>query len=217
VLDDAERRGAETILCLGDIAELGPQPREALGLARERCDVSVIGNCDGWLTHYDPMDAAPARADVGRWAIEQLGEEGLDWLRGLPLVARHGDVALFHATPAAYNEELPPDIADDQLRERLAGLRGPVLAGGHMHVQWTRRLGDRVFVNPGTVGCAEAPGSPAGGDRHRRYRAEAEYALVEDGRVELVQVPYDVERTRHAIRAGGMPHPDVALRRLADA
>jgi hypothetical protein len=79
-----------------------------------------------------------------------------------------------------------------------------------MHVQWTRTLGDRVFVNPGTVGCAERRGS-TGVDR--RFRDDAEYALVAGARVELVRVPYDVERVRHAVRAGGMPHPDLALRR----
>ena len=93
-------------------------------------------------------------------------------------------------------------------REPLDGVDATILAGGHTHQQWARRLGDRYFVNPGSVGLAY--------DHHQsedNFRADpyAEYAVVTvDGPgigVEFRRVPFEAEAVLRAIASSGMPHP----------
>src|SRR3954454_17184246 len=88
VLDDARDAGADDVVCLGDIAEGGPEPARCVALVRESAAAAIIGNCDGWLFNFDPAGVPPARAATGRWAIAELGEDGLAWLRGLPFSHR---------------------------------------------------------------------------------------------------------------------------------
>ena len=83
-----------------------------------------------------------------------------------------------------------------------------LLAGGHTHLQWTRRLGDALYANPGSVGIAydrHAPEPPA-------LRPLAEWALVtvEDGAVavEFRQVPYPVGDVQAAAERSGRPYAD---------
>jgi diadenosine tetraphosphatase ApaH/serine/threonine PP2A family protein phosphatase len=63
--------------------------------------------------------------------------------------------------------------------------------------------GPQLYVNPGSVGAAY--------DRHQppddfRYTAVAEYAVVTRAGVEFRRIPYDLEATLAAGRAGGWPH-----------
>ncbi len=46
VLDELDRRGAEKIVCLGDIVGYGPEPDECVALVRERAAWSLLGNHD---------------------------------------------------------------------------------------------------------------------------------------------------------------------------
>ena len=82
-----------------------------------------------------------------------------------------------------------------------------LLAGGHTHLQWTRRIGDALYVNPGSVGISY--------DRHDdplALRPLAEWALVtvENGAVgiEFRQVPYAVEDVPAAALGSGRPYAD---------
>jgi predicted phosphodiesterase len=64
-----------------------------------------------------------------------------------------------------------------------------LMAGGHTHLQWTRRIGEALYANPGSVGIAyDRSADPP------IVRALAEWALVTvmDGAVgvEFRQTPY---------------------------
>ena len=85
----------------------------------------------------------------------------------------------FHASPRNYEDVLLPESGDDAL-EPFLGHDAALLAGGHTHLQWTRRIGDALYVNPGSVGLSY--------DRHTDppvVRSLAEWALVtvQDGAV----------------------------------
>jgi predicted phosphodiesterase len=55
VLADLTRRGADEVICLGDVAAGGPQPREVIARLRELDCQAIRGNADGWL-----LDGLPA-------------------------------------------------------------------------------------------------------------------------------------------------------------
>src|SRR5207244_1453045 len=57
VLRDIDRRGADQIACLGDVATLGPRPAQVLALIRERCDLFILGNHDEYMFAPDAIHA----------------------------------------------------------------------------------------------------------------------------------------------------------------
>jgi predicted phosphodiesterase len=213
VLEDVERIGVDEIVCLGDVVQGGAEPAQTLGrLAALGCE-TVLGNADALLLEVptdSPEPITERLLEVREWTLSQLDSSQLDRIRSFaPSVRREPDgVALlfFHGSPGSYHDVLLPESGDGPL-EPFVGYDAALLAGGHTHLQWSRRLGDALYVNPGSVGISY--------DRHRdplALRPLAEWALVTvtDGAVavEFRQVPYAVEEVRAAAARSGRPHAD---------
>jgi predicted phosphodiesterase len=186
---------AETLLVGGD-AVLGPMPRETLALLRERGATFIRGNCDREV-------AAPSEGDEvwqrrARWAHEQLEDEALGFLRGLPHpltleVDGLGSVLFCHGSPRGDEEILTAITPPKRLDPILDGVRERVVVCGHTHAQFDRVVGDRRLVNAGSVGMA--------------YEGEpgiAAWALLGPS-VDLRRTRYDVEATAAAVRSSDFP------------
>ena len=57
VLADVAREGCEQMVCLGDVAANGPQPREVIARLRELNIPIVQGNTDEWLLNPQVVGA----------------------------------------------------------------------------------------------------------------------------------------------------------------
>jgi len=68
VLDDLAGRHVDELVCLGDVAAGGPQPREALARLRELGCRVVLGNADGWLLEGLPSEPEQEEGEVDRLA-----------------------------------------------------------------------------------------------------------------------------------------------------
>ena len=100
VIRDAENRGGfDLIWCLGDTVGYGPDPNSCLELLRRYELLAVAGNHDhaavGKMSVESFNDAAAAAA---RWTASQLGQEELNFLSGLPLVAIAEPFTLVHGS-----------------------------------------------------------------------------------------------------------------------
>jgi hypothetical protein len=71
VLSDSERRGVHGVVCIGDLAAGGPQPREAIERLRDLGCAAVRGNADEWLLGLHEIVA---------WERAQLTERDCEWL-----------------------------------------------------------------------------------------------------------------------------------------
>jgi len=194
-LEDIERLGVDEVVCLGDVAQGGDEPAKTLDrLAALGCD-TVLGNADAFLLEV-PADSneeiTERHLERREWTLSQLDDSHVEQIRSFaPVVHREiGGVRMlvFHGSPQNYEDVLLPESDDDALAPFL-GRDAALLAGGHTHLQWTRRIGDALFVNPGSVGLSY--------DRHTdppTIRSVAEWALVtvQDGAVaiEFRQIPY---------------------------
>jgi len=194
-LDDIERIGVEDIVCLGDVAQGGDEPAHTLErLAALGCD-TVLGNADAFLLEVPTDSNEPVterQLERREWTLSQLSAAHLEQIQSFaPVVRREIDgvrMLFFHASPRHYEDVLLPESGDDALEPYL-GHDAALLAGGHTHLQWTRRIGDALYLNPGSVGLSW--------DRHTDLpiiRQLAEWALVtvQDGvvAVEFRQVSY---------------------------
>lgn len=213
VLADVERLGVDEIVCLGDVVQGGTEPAETLDrLAALGCE-TVLGNADAFLLEVpsdSPEPVTERQLEVRDWTLSQLSSSHLEQMRSFaPVVRRELDgvpLLLFHGSPHSYDDVLLPELAGEAL-EPFLGHGAVLLAGGHTHLQWTRRIGDALYINPGSVGISY--------DRHADppvLRTLAEWALVTvaDGAVgvEFRQVPYAVEDVQAAALQSGRPHAD---------
>ena len=212
-VEDVERLGVEDIVCLGDVVQGGTEPAQTLDrLAALGCE-TVLGNADAFLLKIpadSPEPVTERQLEVREWTLSQLSSSQLEQMRSFaPVVWRELDgvsLLLFHGSPRSYDDVLLPGLGGEALEPFLAA-DAALLAGGHTHLQWTRRIGDALYVNPGSVGISY--------DRHEDppgLRPLAEWALVtvEDGTVavEFRQVPYAVEEVQAAAKQSGRPYAD---------
>ena len=219
-LDDLSRQSVDNVVCLGDHAQGGAQPAECLARLRELGCPAVMGNSDHFVLTLDPGEEAltEQQLDMARWSAAQLSDDLLEFHRSFqPTVevdlGAGRSLLAFHASPRSRDEILGPWIEEEAFRGALDGTDAALLAGGHVHLQWTRRCGDAYFVNPGSVGLAYD---------HRQaeesFRCDpfAEYAVVTvDGSgidVEFRRIPFDAAEVLQAIERSGMPHPERAAR-----
>lgn len=220
VLAGLERAAVDQIICLGDVAAGGPQPRETVARLRALNLPTVMGNADEELFNFPviPAEDVPLYLEVDRWCAAQLSAADLDYLRGFrPTieVALGDGLALLccHGSPRSFNDVIVATTPDDDLAVMLAGCSATVIAGGHTHQQMLRRYRDMLLLNPGSVGLPYERGS--GGD-DARNPPWAEYAVVsqESGALSIAsrRVPIDAGAVAQAIRASGMPHAEVWAR-----
>src|SRR5215208_5215461 len=213
VLADLEQLGVEDGICLGDAAQGGPQPAEALDRLQELGWPVVLGNADDFVLSVPEQPAEPvseSQLQVREWTLSQLTDAHRALIDGFAATVERdfeggGRLLAFHGSPRSYDDVLLPETEPSAAYEADA----EVLAGGHTHLQWTRRLGSALFANPGSVGLAY--------DRHQPpedFRATpiAEYALLHADdtgvAVEFRRVPFDLERLLAAGLANGRPHAD---------
>src|SRR5258707_7242799 len=126
VLADLRQASPDLILHGGDLSDGGASPTEIVDRIRELGWQGVIGNTDEVLSRPESLEefasqssAPPAVWAAGRemaaWTREALGGERIAWLRGLPLMATGGSMALVHASPGRLSRRPTPKANDAEL------------------------------------------------------------------------------------------------------
>jgi putative phosphoesterase len=209
-LADVDAQSPDEVLCLGDLVGYGANPNEVIAEIRGRGIATVMGNYDegvGFdLEECGCAYAAESDRRLGdaslRWSRAATTDENKTFLRELPAEIRRavdGVRMLFvHGSPRRRNEYLYGDRPERSLARLVELGQCDVLAVGHTHIPWQRKVGDALVVNVGSVG------KPKHGD------PRATYALIalEGGTTaaDIRYVPYDVEGAARAVlAAAGLP------------
>jgi predicted phosphodiesterase len=162
VVSDLERLAPDEVIVAGDMVQGGPEPAAVFDLLDGRGWAAVLGNADELLLDVaagrQPKETLSAEAqERARWTVQQLGEQRLDALRALPLVARQplpwsGDLVVVHATPWSNLDVVLADAPDDVAERMLREADGSVLAYGHIHSAYQRRTPLGLLLSVGAVG-----------------------------------------------------------------
>lgn len=215
VYQHMEQHPVDLVVCLGDVAMLGPQPREVLQLLQEKNPLVVQGNTDAWALdpHTDSsLNPEIAYANVIElWNAQLLSEQDkrylasfqrtelIDLPSGRRLLACHG-------SPRAMGEAIFPQLRPEKLSEILSGENSAIIAHGHTHSQGMFYYRGQLLVNPGSVGMPHRD-DPLTGDSW--YAPWAEYAIIDAGRYDLgvnfYQVSYPIEEIIELAFSTGMP------------
>ncbi len=206
---EAIREPFDACLVLGDIVEYGPEPAWCIDWVRRNATKAVRGNHDhGAAQNVDIFGNAGFRyltMATRKTTAANLSTEDRRFLTQLPTTEQFtldgSRYFLVHATPRDPLEEYVP--ADAQHWERrLETIRADFVCVGHTHQQFHMPVGRCTLLNPGSVGL------PRDGDPRARY------AIIEDGKIELKQVEYDIEATIRAVEATDIER--AAKRQLAE-
>jgi predicted phosphodiesterase len=210
-LADVERVEPDLIVSLGDVAQGGPQPVECVELLQELRCRCVFGNSDEFLLTLD-VAAEPVGEDerrrlleVGEWSREELGEAYLTFLRRfertIEIDLDGTRVVCCHATPDSNTDVVLPSTPP-----AAVPVRGDVVAAGHVHLQWSRRVRGTLWLCAGSVGLVYEHKEPLD---DRPFQPWSEYAVLaaENGRVavEFRRIPFDVDELVESARAVDFP------------
>jgi putative phosphoesterase len=217
VLAELQQESLDQLVCLGDVAIFGPQPRETLAALHTLACPLVMGNTDAWALDPQPhpeRDADSAKFNaVELWGAAQLSADDRTFIRtfqpAVTIELGEGMALLcYHGSPRSYHDPIRATTPEDELAGYLGGARAMILAGGHTHEPFVRRFRDQIVLNPGSVGL---PFETLSGGRTRNP-PWAEYAILEvdDGnvRLQLRRTPVDVGAICRAAQQSGMPFFD---------
>ncbi len=231
--------GADHVWVLGDLAAMGSRPSECIRQVKAMADAAeaagkkgtfrmVRGNTDRYLvTGMRPRASAVENADdfermrklqntnnLGLlWGLNQITFEDYEVLRNLSSecdlhVDGFGYIIGYHGTPGDDEGFLKPDTSEDEAADALMEREGHLGIGGHIHEQMDRRLKYNHWrvINVGSVGMSfNNPGY-------------AQWGLFTfengDVRVDLRNIPYDVDAAVADVYAVGYPAPEWLENRL---
>jgi predicted phosphodiesterase len=211
VLDDLADQDVDELLVGGDLVGRGPQGSAVVERVSGLGVPTLRGNHEDYLLGFRRR-AVPdewlteEQWAASRWMADELDEAAVRFLEGLPFsfVARTApEVRLVHGTPGSNEEGIGPWCREDEIEDHLAAVAEPVLVCAHTHRPLIHRSPNGLVVNVGSVGL------PFNRDRRAQYAVlhrdgEApESAEGTEWRVELRQVPYDLDRIFEVYESSG--------------
>ena len=206
-LADLEARKPDLIVALGDVAQGGPQPRECVELLQQLGCPCVYGNSDHFLVALDfgHEQVNEQQLTTAHWSREQLGADGLAFLETFEPTVRAGPLLCCHATPTSNEDVILPQTPHEELEHVVAGVDAAAIATGHVHLQWVRRVGAKLWLSVGSIGLVWEHREPLDEVPFQRV---SEYALVDGDTlaVEFRRVPFDLAELLAAARAADFPY-----------
>jgi Calcineurin-like phosphoesterase superfamily domain len=212
LLEDAARRGAEAVYCLGDLGAFGPHPEKVRPLLAQGQVLAIQGNYEESLAagredcncgYTDPRDNHFAEISY-RYTERNCSPGFKAWMGTLPRRRRvrvgARELLLVHGSPRRINEFLFHSTSPVPFLEVLLDQnRCDGILCTHTGLHWHRRLpSDRDVVNVGVIG------RPANDGRTNVWYTMLE-ARDEGLGVELVPLAYDHLGLAAEMRSEGLP------------
>lgn len=189
VIEDFRSDAVDHIIVAGDLVGYYYWPQPVVRLLMDDSRVTCVrGNHENLLKEtLDKGSAERHRLKYGSgydacW--ETLDVEELDWLFNLPvsveLEIAMSHFSIHHGSLRSVNEYVYPDAAEETLIESHSHSDFTIL--GNTHFPLMHRHGEKILLNPGSVG------------QPRDFGGHASYALVSlpDKAVSFKRVPYDI-------------------------
>lgn len=218
VLADLAREQIDQYVCLGDVVEFGPQPRECLARILALKGICIMGNTDERMAvphreHLHVTEPGP-EIEMELWCYDQLTQEdraAIHTFRATAEIDLGNELRLlaYHGSPRSNVERIVSMTSYHDLDAMFATANhnARVLVGGHTHQQFIRQYNRALLINPGSVGLPfERLGE---GLDHRPAWAAYAVVNVQDGRVsvDLRRTPIELVKLRDSVMHSGMPDP----------
>ena len=216
VLKDVRRQKADRIVCLGDITGYGYDVVESYALAKDNCDVLLLGNHDAACAGVegDALIRCNPNYDLDIAERKALGRNRLAEIRGLPytfsckhFICSHGDLIV----PQNFGYVL---CADDAWRNFCACGRDLMFIG-HTHEAKVWKLTEKSELETAGTGKMELESGcryivNVGSVGYPRHDLFSSYALFDscDGTIDLRRIGFDFPGYIKAFEANGINLPN---------
>ncbi|MBR2336596.1 MAG: metallophosphoesterase family protein [Clostridia bacterium] len=159
-LKEIDELKPDKIICLGDIVGNGAYPDETVQYIRRRGDILCVkGNHDMFATlDLAKLPPCDTRIKMFAWQQRVLTASAKAFLEALPDVLTFEDcgkkIVAFHYPKNQRNrfKDLIYLPTKEQVEWLFKGLEGDVFLFGHEHTGSLTEIGDRLFLNFGTLG-----------------------------------------------------------------
>jgi putative phosphoesterase len=162
VLQEIRQEKVDQIVVGGDVLP-GPMPRESLEHLGDLNATThfIYGNGEvavlQQMAGKEPAAVPQAFRPIIRWNAEQLDPEHQRWLSTWPKtitleISGLGSVLFCHATPQNENDIFTRLTPADRLLPLFENLNAAIVACGHTHMQFDRKIAQTRVVNAGSVG-----------------------------------------------------------------
>ncbi len=189
VIQDSKKKGCTDYICLGDIAGYHSEINEVIELLRNLENLRfILGNHDVYLIEKTGCPRSKLLTSILRYQEKSIKPDNLQWLTSGELFIREGDTLFAHGGPEDTQEQYLYKI-----EEKIFPPGTRRIFGGHTHVQKVINLGKKQFCNPGSVG------QPRDGD------PRAAYAILNEDKILLQRVTYDIKKTQAVMKDAGFP------------
>jgi predicted phosphodiesterase len=221
LLEQGRRLGipANRTFCTGDVAAYGADPEAAAALLRKTGVHVVMGNCEESLAEGSPDCGCGFKpgsacdrlaADWYAYALGHLSADSLRWMGELPPSLRFKwggfRFAVVHGAPSLINRFVFASAAESELRAEIESAGADVVIGGHCGLPFTRRVGEKLWHNPGAIGLPANDGTARGW--YAVLRDEQQDEKRGDGAgpaIEHRALDYDSARAARKMRERGLP------------
>lgn len=201
-----EKEEYDTVLCLGDLVDYGPEPRGVIKIIRQISSFTIMGNHDLSLAYNKGCVGCTEFFEKITLAFRNniyytFTEEELNYLKKLPdiiLVELDGiNILMVHGTiKKPYNGYItpstPPSIIEEEM-DYKGNKKIDLILFGHSHISMDYQLHNYRIINPGSVGL------PRDGD------PRASYVVIEDGEIHFKKIKYNVDETINGLRNMNLP------------
>ena len=217
-LDAARARGAERIVCLGDIVGYGADPEwtveTVMGLVDDGA-IALRGNHDNAIGAASESMNAEAQAAI-EWTRGRLSAPQRQFLAALPLTQREADRFYVHSdasNPARWRYV----VGTSEAARSLEATDAHVTLCGHIHRPALYSMSSAAKMTS-FIPTTDVPVQLLGGRRWlavvgsvgqpRDGNPAAAFAMLDTISREITwcRVPYDVEAAANKIRANGLPY-----------
>ena len=210
-LRDINLQSADTLVVLGDIATLGPNPKEVIETLCDYDALFIKGNHDELLVDLYENKRGVSSHVAYQWAANKLTKDHVEFLKSfkslfvLPLNSNMKLIS-YHASPWDNTISIMERVGTIEGRKAFDAYDGDIFVGGHEHRQFKVRHGDKEIVCVGSAGFPYEEGTFSG---FPRACAWSEYAIVEvkGGAIEVDfrKVEYDKRAFHDAATCSGNP------------
>ncbi|MEA1994318.1 MAG: metallophosphoesterase family protein [Euryarchaeota archaeon] len=184
------------IYCCGDFVGYGPNPNEVIELCIERNVQGVMGNHDHAVLHEPRGFNVHAQRAIS-WTNSVLNQESRKFLKelqfGLTMEKGGKKISIYHGSPTSITQYLYPSYPDSYFRKFLYGI--DILMLGHTHIPMTKTIGNKLVLNPGSVGQP----------RDKDPRASMLFLSPEKMSCEIRRMEYSKEKYRKKIIKNNLP------------
>jgi putative phosphoesterase len=192
----------DAIVCAGDIVGYNPYPNETIDLLRKYTVKCVSGEHDKAVITGDTEWFNGVTADTLKWTAKHLKKENMEFIRNLPEHIECDGMTVYHGSPGSM-KDLVFEYEPEKMCSVFDTVEHQVFAFGHTHVPVLKECGEKIVLNPGSVG------QPRDGNN------QASYAIWDTvtHEFEIRRVDYDYKQVQAKILAEGLP--ELMAERLA--